>query len=43
MGSTRAPVEAAGDDGLAIDYRELVIDILGIVLVMGGLGVVEGQ
>ena len=28
MGSTRAPVEAAGDDGLAIDHSELVVDIL---------------
>ena len=28
MGSTRAPVEAAGDHGLAIDHSELVVDVL---------------
>ena len=36
MGSTRAPVEAAGDDGLAIDHSELVMDIFWIDLLMGG-------
>ena len=43
MGSRGAPVEAACDHGFVVDHGELVIDILGIALVMGGLGVAEGQ
>ena len=29
MGSTRTPVEAAGDHGLAIDHSELVMSLAG--------------
>ena len=42
MGCGWAPVEAAGDHGLAIDHSELVMDILGISVAMGGFEAAEG-
>ena len=37
------PIETASDHCFVVDHGELVIDILGIALVMGGLGVAEGE
>ena len=43
VGCGWAPVEGSCDHGFVIDHGELVIDILEIALVMGGLGVAEGE
>jgi len=43
VGCGRAPVEAACDHGFVVDHSELVIDILGISVAMGGLRAAEGE
>ena len=43
MGCRGAPVEAACDHGFVVDHSELVIDILGIDLLMGGFRSAEGE
>ena len=37
------PVEAPSDHGFVVDYSELVIDILGISVAMGGFRAAEEQ
>ena len=37
------PIEAPSDYGFVVDHSELVVDILGIDLLMGGFRAVDGQ